>query len=254
MVHLKTRASCALVRFALVPSPFKVYKTTFLFRRQLPVPLSPIPVIAHSISSIHRSHLMICMQYSAPRDTQHIALVRSLIKLAAVFIQDTQVPGSVGFPGRSCRKKKISVVKSSRRESRAVLGVVLLANSEGHIAVLDHVLDLFSHCGGLASGCKSMIRRNSLVRTKRIIQYMTNTGQKTGTLNTSNQLHKKEMKMARVAQYQNLNSGSRRMKGLNSSSCLVGRVPTEPSSISLSISSFEGSNLGCKKARNRFSR
>jgi hypothetical protein len=35
---------------------------------------------------------------------------------------------------------------------------------------------------------------------------------------------------------------------------LVGRVPTEPSSISLSISSFEGSNLGCKKARNRFSR
>lgn len=71
--------------------------------------------------------------------------MRSLIKLAAVFIQDTQVPGSVGFPGWSCRKKKRSVVKSSRRESRAVLGVVLLANSEGHIAVLDHVLDLFSH-------------------------------------------------------------------------------------------------------------
>jgi hypothetical protein len=28
---------------------------------------------------------------------------------------------------------------------RAVLGVVLLADSEGHVAVLDHVLNLLSH-------------------------------------------------------------------------------------------------------------
>jgi hypothetical protein len=48
---------------------------------------------------------------------------------------------------------------------------------------------------------------NVLVRTKRIIQYMTRTGQKTGTSKISNQLHTKAMTMARVAQYQNLNSG-----------------------------------------------
>lgn len=95
---------------------------------------------------------------------------------------------------------------------------------------------------------------NLLVKKKRMNQYITSTGQKTGTLKISNQLQVKPMTMARVAQYQNLNSGSRRIKGLNSSSDLVGRVPTEPSSISLSASSLEGSNLGCKKARNRFRR
>lgn len=85
-------------------------------------------------------------------------------------------------------------------------------------------------------------------------QYMTRTGQKTGTLKISNQLQKKLMTMALVAQYQNLNSGRRRMKGLNSSSCFVGSVPTDPSSISLSIASFEGSNLGWRNARKRLRR
>jgi len=44
------------------------------------------------------------------------------------------------------------------------------------------------------------------------------------------------------------------MKGRNSSSCFVGRPPAEPSSISLSMASFDGSNLGCRKARKRFRR
>ena len=85
-------------------------------------------------------------------------------------------------------------------------------------------------------------------------QYMSRTGQKTGTSKISNQVQTKEMVMALVAQYQNLNSGRRRMKGLNSSSWRVGRVPTEPSSISLSMASLEGSNLGERNARNRFRR
>lgn len=79
---------------------------------------------------------------------------------------------------------------------------------------------------------------------------MTRTGQKTGMLKISKKVHTKEMVMALVAQYQNLNSGSRRIKGLNSSD-LVGSVP---SSISSSIASLEGSNLGWRKARKRFSR
>src|SRR5690554_3031887 len=70
--------------------------------------------------------------------------------------------------------------------------------------------------------------RHILVKKNRMNQYMTSTGQKTGTLNTSNQLHTKAMATARVAQYQNLNSGRRRMKGRNSSSALVGRLPAPP--------------------------
>lgn len=97
-------------------------------------------------------------------------------------------------------------------------------------------------------------RRAILVKTKRIIQYMTKMGQKTGMLKNSKKVQKKEMATALVAQYQNLNSGRRRMKGLNSSSCFVGRVPTEPSSISWSRASLEGSNLGWRKAKNRLSR
>lgn len=85
-------------------------------------------------------------------------------------------------------------------------------------------------------------------------QYMTRTGQKTGTLKISNQLQKKAITMTRVAECQNLNSGSRRMNGRNSSSCFVGSPPAEPSSISLSIASLEGSNLGCRKARKRLRR
>lgn len=64
----------------------------------------------------------------------------------------------------------------------------------------------------------------------------------------------KPIAIALVAEYQNLNSGNLRMKGLNSSSCFVGRPPADPSSISLSMTSFEGSNLGCRKARKRLRR
>ena len=99
-----------------------------------------------------------------------------------------------------------------------------------------------------------MPKGHVLVRKNNMNQYMSRTGQKTGTLKTSNQLQTKESATARVAQYQNLNSGRRRMKGLNSSSERVGRVPTEPSSISLSMASLEGSNLGERKAKKRFSR
>lgn len=119
------------------------------------------------------------------------------------------------------------------------------------------MLDLLAHCtrdATLALRATPWSRRDSLVRKKSIIQYMTRTGQKTGMLKISKKVQKKEMVMARVAQYQNLNSGSRRIKGLNSSSDLVGRVPTAPSSISLSRASLEGSNLGWRKARKRLSR
>lgn len=95
---------------------------------------------------------------------------------------------------------------------------------------------------------------NLLVRKKRMNQYITRTGQNTGTLKISNQLQKKAMAMTVVAECQNLNSGRRRMNGRNSSSDLVGSEPTAPSSISLSRASLDGSNLGCRKARNRLSR
>ena len=89
-----------------------------------------------------------------------------------------------------------------------------------------------------------------------MIQYMTRTGQKTGTLKISNQAHTNEMATARVAECQNLNSGRRRTKGLNSSSLLVGREEEPagmPSSMSVS-DSREGSNLGEMKARKRLRR
>lgn len=44
------------------------------------------------------------------------------------------------------------------------------------------------------------------------------------------------------------------MNGRNSSSFFVGRPPAEPSSISLSMASLEGSNLGWRKARKRLRR
>jgi len=59
--------------------------------------------------------------------------------------------------------------------------------------------------------------------------------------------------IARVALCQNLNSGNRRMNGLNSSSCFVGKADCPPPSISSSCSS-DGSNFGVKKARNKLSR
>lgn len=96
-----------------------------------------------------------------------------------------------------------------------------------------------------------------IVKNTRINQYTTNTGQKTGKLKISLQLHRKLNATALVAECQNLNSGSRRTKGLNSWSFFVGREEAwpdgTPSSISVSASS-EGSNFGEMKARKRLSR
>ena len=92
-----------------------------------------------------------------------------------------------------------------------------------------------------------------LVSANRMIQYTTNTGQNTGTLKTSNHEHRNPMAMALVAACQNLNSGSRRMKGRNSSSCFVGNEDCPPSSMDSSWLR-DGSNLGCRKARKRLRR
>jgi hypothetical protein len=95
---------------------------------------------------------------------------------------------------------------------------------------------------------------NSLVKKKRINQYMTRTGQNTGISNIRNQVQINPIRIARVAECQNLNSGSRRIKGRNSSSCFVGRAdPASPSSKPSSCVR-DGSNFGCKKARKRLRR
>lgn len=47
-------------------------------------------------------------------------------------------------------------------------------------------------------------------------------GQKTGTLKTSKKVQITAINVALVTEYQNLNSGKRRMKGLNSSFARVG--------------------------------
>jgi hypothetical protein len=127
---------------------------------------------------------------------------------------------------------------------RAVLVVLGLAKRKWDISVFDHVLNLSSHYISIRRGPVACSYENLLVKVKRINQYITNTGQNTGTSNMENHVHTKPIVMALVAEYQNLNSGNLRIKGLNSSSCFVGRPPAAPSSMSLSITSFDGSNLG----------
>ena len=61
-----------------------------------------------------------------------------------------------------------------------------------------------------------------MVMQKRVMKYITKIGQKTGILKNSKKEHTKAMVVALVAEYQNLNSGSRLMKGRNSSSLVVG--------------------------------
>ena len=107
--------------------------------------------------------------------------------------------------------------------------------------------------------------------TKRVMKYMTRMGQKTGMLKNSKKVQPKPMSVAFVAEYQNLNSGSRRMKGRNSSFCLVGSAsPSSAESFhiflsleqldmsftdlpsSASSSAIAGSILGVRKASRRF--
>lgn len=54
------------------------------------------------------------------------------------------------------------------------------------------------------------------------MKYMTRIGQNTGTLNTSKNEQNIAIVVDLVIAYQNLNSGSRRMNGLNSSLLRVG--------------------------------
>ena len=128
-----------------------------------------------------------------------------------------------------------------------------LAKREGNVAVFNHMLDLSPHYYTVSRCIKRTAWLDSLVNEKRISQYTTNTGQKTGKLKISNQLHTKLMTTALVAECQNLNSGSRLMKGRNSSSCLVGSELRSPSSIPSSCVRL-GSNFGCRKARKRLRR
>jgi len=87
-----------------------------------------------------------------------------------------------------------------------------------------------------------------MVMAKRIQKYISKIGQKTGISNTLKKLHTSAMAIAFVVEYQNLNSGSLRINGLNSSSALVGREgPSSarpPSVVSTSALSKEGSNFG----------
>ena len=55
-----------------------------------------------------------------------------------------------------------------------------------------------------------------------MMKYMTRIGQNTGILKASKNVQNIAMRIAFVAEYQNLNSGSRLMNGRNSSELLVG--------------------------------
>jgi hypothetical protein len=61
-----------------------------------------------------------------------------------------------------------------------------------------------------------------MVIQKRVIKYMTRIGQNTGMLKQSKNVHITAITVDFVTEYQNLNSGSRRMNGRNSSFALVG--------------------------------
>ena len=65
-------------------------------------------------------------------------------------------------------------------------------------------------------------------------------------------VHTNDIEIARVALCQNLNSGSLRINGLNSSSCFVGSDDGPPDSIS--SSACDGSNFGVRNARKRFNK
>ena len=66
-----------------------------------------------------------------------------------------------------------------------------------------------------------------------MMKYITSIGQKTGTLKNSKKVHTNAMKVDLVTEYQNLNSGKRRINGRNSSLTLVGN--SGPSSASCFI-------------------
>lgn len=61
-----------------------------------------------------------------------------------------------------------------------------------------------------------------IVIQNKVMKYMTNIGQNTGTLKHSKKVHITPITVLFVTEYQNLNSGNLLMKGLNSSFALVG--------------------------------
>ena len=82
-----------------------------------------------------------------------------------------------------------------------------------------------------------------IVRKKSAQKYMSRIGQKTGMLKTEKKVRKKATQNAFVSEYQNLNSGSLRMNGRNSSSRDVGST----------LPSVSGSICGDRKPISRLS-
>ena len=116
----------------------------------------------------------------------------------------------------------------SNEDVRSSPGITRLAEGERDVAVLDHVLDLAAHGEGEEDDeIDDLWRFVQREPSKGTRMARTRTGQKTGTSKMLNQVQVKAMAMARVLLCQNLNSGSRRMKGRNSSSFLVGRVGSD---------------------------
>lgn len=66
-----------------------------------------------------------------------------------------------------------------------------------------------------------------------VMKYMTKIGQKTGMLKQSKKVQTVAITVDLVTEYQNLNSGSRRMNGRNSSFALVGSSGPPSSAIHL---------------------
>lgn len=79
------------------------------------------------------------------------------------------------------------------------------------------------------------------------MKYITRIGQNTGMFRKSNKVHTIAIIVDFVTEYQNLNSGSLLIKGLNSSFDFVGNSGPSPSSKSIS-----GSIFGVRNAMNKF--
>ena len=62
-----------------------------------------------------------------------------------------------------------------------------------------------------------------------VMKYNTRMGQKTGMLKMAKNVHKIEISVDLHTEYQNLNSGSLRMNGRNSSFALVGKLGPDSS-------------------------
>ena len=92
-----------------------------------------------------------------------------------------------------------------------------LSECEGYVAISDHVLKERQRLGNNLQSPVATLICLFMVMQKSVMKYITKMGQNTGMLKNSKKEHRKAIAVALVAEYQNLNSGSRRMKGLNSS-------------------------------------